>query len=202
MTNKTEIEPWALFDMDGTLCDYEKGLLSALNAIKSPDEPEFYGNIRDAPKHIKTRADLIRADSIWWETLEKFQLGWDVLKVAQDLEYEIMILTQGPRRNPESWSGKKRWIDKHLGPDTDVTITRNKGLVYGKVLVDDYPPYAERWLSWRDRGLVIMPANKLNEGYKHSRVIRYDGTNLEQVKKAMTLIRHRKRGEEIDISKI
>jgi hypothetical protein len=48
-----------------------------------------------------------------------------------------VILTQGPRRNANAWTGKKLWIDRNLGPDTDVTITRDKGLVYGKVLVDD-----------------------------------------------------------------
>jgi len=55
-----------------------------------------------------------------------------------------MILTQGPKKNPASWSGKKKWIDKNLGQDVDITITRDKGLVYGKVLVDDYPGYIEK----------------------------------------------------------
>ena len=203
MPNMTEIEPIALFDMDGTLCNYEKGLKDALNFIKSPEEPEFHGHLRDdTSEFLKRRADLIRADSSWWENLERFQLGWDVLRIAQDLEYEIMILTQGPRKNPESWSGKKKWIDKHLGSDTKITITRDKGIVYGKVLVDDYPKYAERWLSWRDRGLVIMPANEENKGYEHSQVIIYDGSNLNRVEKAMRAVRYRKRGEEIDFSKI
>jgi hypothetical protein len=44
-----------------------------------------------------------------------------------------MILTQGPRKNPASWAGKKKCIDRHLGQDADITITRDKGLVYGKV---------------------------------------------------------------------
>ena len=195
----TEIEPIALFDMDGTLCDYEKGLSEALNNLRSPDEPEFYGHLRDdAPEYIKKRADLIRKDISWWENLEKFSLGWDVLSIAQELDFNIMILTQGPRRNPASWQGKKKWIDKHLGPDTDITITRNKGIVYGKVLVDDFPKYVEQWLSWRDRGLVIMPANESNIGYKHPQVIRYDGSNLDHVRRAMILARNRKAREEVD----
>jgi len=45
--------------------------------------------------------------------------------------------------------------------------------------------YVERWLSWRDRGLVIMPANEGNKNFSHPQVIRYDGSNLEVVKKAM-----------------
>jgi 5'(3')-deoxyribonucleotidase len=202
-TNMTEIEPWALFDMDGTLSDFEKALSKELNFLKSPDEPEFYGHLSDdAPGYIRARADLIRADGSWWENLERFPLGWDVLKIAQDLKYNIMILTQGPRRNPEAWAGKKRWIDKHLGPNTNLTITRNKGLVYGKVLVDDFPEYVEQWLSWRERGLVIMPANDSNIGYEHPQVIRYDGSNLEKVKRAMTLARNRKAREEVDYTSV
>jgi hypothetical protein len=193
----TEIEPIALFDMDGTLCDYDTGLFEALEKIRAPNEP-VYHSVRDAPDHIKRRADLIRSSSSWWENLPPFKLGWDVLHMAEQTGFNIMILTQGPRRNPESWSGKKKWIDKYLGPDMDVTITRDKGLVYGKVLVDDYPEYAERWLAWRDRGLVIMPANSSNEGYEHPQVIRYDGSNKEKIRDVLRLVKHRKRGEEID----
>jgi len=199
----TEIEPIALFDMDGTLCDYEKGLSDALNFIRSPHEPEFRGHLwDDAPEYIQRRADLIRSSRSWWKNLNKFQLGWDVLAIAKSLGFKIMILTQGPRKNPESWAGKKMWIDKHLGTDTDITITRDKGIVYGKILVDDYPQYIKRWLSWRDRGLVIMPANEENKNFTHPQVIRYDGTNLEQVIKAMILARNRKAREEVDYTSI
>jgi 5'(3')-deoxyribonucleotidase len=122
-------------------------------------------------------------------------LGWDILNVAKKLNYNIHILTQGPRENPVAWSGKKKCIDKNFGENFDITLTRNKGIVYGKVLVDDFPKYIEKWLSWRERGLVIMPANELNKSYKHSQVIRYDGTNMEEVSNAMKIARNRKRGE-------
>jgi 5'-nucleotidase len=192
--NMTEIEPIALFDMDGTLCDYNAGLYSALETLCSPSEPKI-SSLRDAPEYIQRRMDLIRASSSWWENLPRFQLGWDILKIANNLGFRIMILTQGPKRNPESWAGKKKWIDKHLGRDTDITITRDKGLVYGKVLVDDSLEYAERWLNWRERGLVIMPSNESNKNYIHPQVIRYDGTNPEIVSEAMKRARDRKRGE-------
>jgi hypothetical protein len=176
----------ALFDMDGTLCDYDKGLFEELEKLRSPEEPEVHPPIRsDFPEHVKNRADLIRKSGKWWENLEKFKLGWDVLEIAKELGFGIMILTQGPRKNPSSWSGKKIWIDKNLGKDVDITITRDKGLVYGKVLVDDFPGYVGRWLEWRKRGLVIMPANKGNKDFKHPQVIRYDGTNLDEVREAL-----------------
>ena len=175
----------ALFDLDGTLCDFENQIMKDMEQMRSEEEPKIRKWTHAHPKHIERRMDAIMASPDWWEKLPRLQLGWDVLEVAMDLGYRIMILTQGPRRNPSSWVGKKLWIDRNLGPDTDITITRDKGLVYGKVLVDDSPQYVERWLVWRKRGLVIMPANSANEDYKHRQVLRYDGTNLQDVRAAM-----------------
>jgi 5'-nucleotidase len=181
-----EIENWALFDMDGTLCNYDLGLLRELNKLKSPGEPEIELPIKDkAPKYLQERANLVRSCKSWWANLPKFELGFDIWDLAEELGYQRMILTQGPKKNPNAWTGKKLWIDRNLGPDTDMTITRDKGLVYGKVLVDDFPGYVNRWLQWRPRGLVIMPANKGNEDYTHKQVIRYDGSNLAEVREAM-----------------
>lgn len=181
-----EKENVALFDMDGTLCDYDQGLFIELEKLRSPSEKPFEGPVRDnAPKYIKIRADLIKKDEEWWANLKKYKLGWDVLELAKEIGFRIMILTQGPRKNTSSWSGKKKWLDKNLGTDVDITITRDKGLVYGKILVDDFPEYAERWLKWRPRGLVIMPANEENKNYSHPNVIIYDGKNLDKIKMAM-----------------
>lgn len=180
------IENIALFDMDGTLCDYDSGLKVEMDKLISPGEQPFTPPLEDnAPKYLKARADLIRSSESWWANLPKLKLGWDILEIARNLEYKIMILTQGPRRNPASWSGKKRWMDKNLGEDVNITITRDKSLVYGKVLVDDYPKYVEGWLKWRPRGRVIMPEGPLNKGFHHPNVIKYDGTNIKQVQEAM-----------------
>jgi hypothetical protein len=66
-----------------------------------------------------------------------------------------------------------------------VTITHDKGLVYGAVLVDDWPDYILKWLEHRPRGLVIMPAHDHNAGFTHHNVVRYDGTNIDEVKARM-----------------
>jgi 5'-nucleotidase len=181
-----------LFDLDGTLCDYNLGLKQSMVLLESPnerdfpDEPAFKGVPRDdAPAYLRARANLIRSTVDWWADLPKFKLGFDIWDLAGTLEYRKMILTQGPRRNANAWTGKKLWIDKNLGQDVDITITRDKGLVYGKVLVDDWPEYIERWLEWRPRGLVIMPANESNVSFKHPQVIRYDGNNFVEVAEAM-----------------
>jgi hypothetical protein len=176
----------ALFDMDGTLCDYDGGLSLSMAQLASPEEPPFKGVPRDdAPAYLRCRADIIRSNLEWWATLPKFKLGFDIWDLAGEFGYRRMILTQGPKRNHHAWAGKKMWIDKNLGQDTEITITRDKGLVYGKILVDDFPDYIHRWLEWRPRGLVIMPANETNKNYFHPQVIRYDGRNYDVVEAAM-----------------
>lgn len=179
-----ESENVALFDMDQTLCDHNGQLARDMKALALPGDPEFTPDLKNAPKVLQERADRIRSSQEWWASLPRMQLGWDVLQVAQELGYRIMLVTKGPGRNAEAWTGKKLWRDRQL-PDAAMTITEDKGLIYGKILVDDWPIYVDRWLTWRPNGLVIMPASDYNRDYSHPQVIRYDGTNLEEVKSAM-----------------
>ncbi len=175
--------------MDGTLFDHENSLKIELEKIRCPEEPVIPFNFKNNPRYLQNRINLIYNSESFWSEMPKFKLGWDILGIANELGYHIMILTQGPKRNPAAWSGKKKCIDKHFGEDVDITLTRDKSLVYGKVLVDDYPGYIDRWLQWRKRGLVVMPANESNKDYFHPQVIRYDGTNLEEVRSAMEKIK-------------
>ena len=171
-----------LFDMDGTLCDYETALKESMEKLRHPNEPSYYGPPKDdAPAYLRARADLIRSKTSWWANLPKFKLGFDIWDLCVQLEFRNMILTQGPKRNPNAWMGKKLWLDKNIGEEADVTITRDKGLVYGRALVDDFPKYIIRWLEWRPRGIVIMPAQEHNINFTHPQVTRYDGSNFIEV---------------------
>jgi hypothetical protein len=51
--------------------------------------------------------------------------------------------------------------------------------------------YIERWLTWRPRGLVIMPAQPWNEDFRHSNVLRYNGKNLDAVKASLQAVKER-----------
>jgi len=176
----------ALFDLDGTLCDYDQALLKSLEGLRSPNEDVITVLSRkNHPTYLRARMDLIRSKASWWTGLKTFKLGMDIWTVAGNIGFQRMVLTQGPKRNPKSWMGKKMWVDTHLGEDVDITITRNKSQVYGNILVDDYQDYIEGWLKWRPRGLVIMPAHDYNKRLKHPQVIRYTGMNLPEVTMAM-----------------
>ncbi len=173
--------PIALFDMDGSLCDYDKALRRDLNKIKSPDEV-IIDDIRqlEHSPHMNERMKLIKSQTGWWENLEPLEVGMNIYKILERIGFDIHILTQGPKNTVSAWTEKVRWCHNYLN-NTDVTITRNKSLVYGKILVDDYPEYALNWLKWRTRGLVIMPQNNQNKDVKHPNIILCDGDNIEYV---------------------
>jgi len=177
-------QPIALFDMDGTLCDYDLGLESSLAPLRCPHESRRRVRDRES-KWLKARMDLIRSSTDWWADLPRLDLGFDLWRMAGEVGYRRMILTQGPKKNPNAWAGKKHWLDRNVGADVEVTITRDKGLVYGRILVDDFPEYALRWLKWRPRSLVVMPLNDQNRKFKHPQVVHYDGKNYHRVQYLM-----------------
>jgi hypothetical protein len=100
-----------------------------------------------------------------------------------------MVLTNGPSKIPAAWAEKVLWCQEHV-PDADITIGRDKGLVYGRILFDDWPPYVRRWLRWRPRGLVVMLDHPRNRGFEDPRVFRYTGAEktelLERLERATT----------------
>lgn len=173
----------ALFDMDGTLADYGGQLKKDLLSLASPDDPKLETDWYDdeSKPWIQNRIKLIKTQVGWWEKLPKLQLGFDILKMAKDIGYDIHILTKGPRTTHSAWTEKLIWCQKNIGEQTEVTITFDKSLVYGRVLVDDFPPYMDSWLKRRPRGLGIMPATSYNKDYKHPNVIRCDENNLDEV---------------------
>lgn len=198
--NEKKSELIALFDMDGTLCDYNKSLVEKLNRLRSPqEEMAKEEDLFSLPSFLEERKNVITESQSFWENLPRFQLGWDVYNISLDLGYKPVILTQAPRFKPFSLSGKLIWLNKNFPSGVDFNMTRDKGLTYGKVLVDDFPPYIERWLKWRENGLVIMPANQGNKTYSHPNVIRYDGNNLEEVRKALSIAKERMPKEKLNL---
>jgi hypothetical protein len=169
----------ALFDLDGTLADHNGELGRRLALMRAPEEPEScYAELGNdvPPEHLRERIRAIRNNPGFWINLPKLSAGFEILEEAHKLGFQIEVLSKGPRHAAIAWMEKLQWCDKHLaGFPHQVTITMDKGLVYGKVLVDDYPDYALRWLRWRKRGTVILPNQPWNRGFEHPQVYRYDG---------------------------
>lgn len=172
----------ALVDMDGTLCDYESALNAKMKEVLGDDVHTW------DPKYDKLR-DLIKAQPGFWRNLEPIPFGMEVFDYLEDAGFEIHILTKGPYRTTGAWTEKVEWCRNWL-PGTPVTITENKGMVYGKVLFDDYPDYCEAWMKYRPRGLVITPAYEYNKEFAENhpnQVLRCTVADLDKIKKTIRL---------------
>lgn len=172
----------ALVDLDGTLADYNEALERDLEAIRSPHEPviDYDREYGKKTPYMKERIRIIRSQPGWWLNLKPIQKGFDILEELKKFGFTFHVLTKAPHSVPTAWTEKVQWCQEHL-PNVDITISQDKSLVYGKILVDDWPPYADAWLEHRPRGLLIMPAQRWNEGYSHPNCVRYDGTNMAEV---------------------
>lgn len=173
----------ALFDLDGTLVDYDGHMRRSLEEIRcDAEEHATYEPAADDPPWLKARKRLIRSQRDWWTNIPLHGPGVELLRVAQDIGFQSHILTKGPYNTTNAWTEKVECC-RNMFPDVPVTISEDKSLVYGRVLVDDWPEYVEPWLAARPRGIVVMPAHPWNADFRHERAIRYDGSNLSEVRR-------------------
>ncbi len=185
-------EPIALFDLDGTLADFDAGMQQRLAELRSPGEDPTADEtaFEDVP-HVKARRRLIKAQPGFWRELATIPLGFQLLEEARAQRFLCQILSKSPRKIPTAAGEKIEWCVKHV-PDLPIVLSEDKGLVYGKLLCDDWPEYIERWLTWRPRGLVVAVAQRWNLGIDKrfsKSVVRYDGMNFAYVRERMQEIR-------------
>lgn len=160
----------ALIDIDGTLADYSGSMIKALNEIKSPDE-SFITKIEDPPLWLDKRMDIIKSKPGFWRNLPILPLGFAIVDLLREANFKLNVLTKGPKLTTSAWSEKVEWCRSNL-PSAQITITEDKSNVYGKVLVDDWPNYIEKWLKWRPRGTVFMPSQPWNKDFSHPQVVK------------------------------
>jgi len=190
----------ALIDLDGTVADYDTAMKSELDQLRSPGEAPVVDRYMDRENnevkeqpHLERRRKLIQQKPGFWRNLPRHSLGFQVIEEMRALKFTLGVLTKGPGKTPGAWTEKFEWCQLNL-PDADVTITQNKARVYGRVLFDDWPDYFIPWLVHRPRGLVIAVAQPWNanmqdiiaqakdSGVENPRILRYDGTNLEDLR--------------------
>lgn len=187
--------PVALIDLDGSLADYDAAMRRDYAALCGPGE--YLEDLYDEKlPWVKARRDLISRQPGWWRGLARIERGFEVVDMFRDLGFRLMVCTRASKQKPDCWGEKVEWCREHL-PDASVTITQDKGLVYGRVLLDDWPPYGKRWLAHRPRGLLVMVAQPWNEHafLDDPRVIRYDGSGKDALLERLKGARDRPDGE-------
>lgn len=149
----------ALVDMDGTLCDFRGALDRDLARVLNGRGDE----VKVPPCVVQEIEYLIRGTPGWYFNLKPLPLGFEILRMLQDIGFRIMILTKSSKESRNAWSEKAAWIKEHLPPEVEVTVTMDKAGYYGRVLVDDYPNHFLRWMERRPRGIVVMPTQAWNK---------------------------------------
>jgi len=144
----------ALFDMDETLVDFQGALRSRLEKMQGPDE-EFPADLWNMPDYWYARAQAIKKEPGFWRNLQPLAWGQQVLKVCQEIGFDIHILTKGPTTGSQAWAEKVDWVHEHM-PFATLHITEDKRIAYGRVFIDDYWPFMELWLKNRPRGLGVV----------------------------------------------
>lgn len=195
MPDSTTKAPELVFlaDLDGSLVDLDGAMHAQLSLLMSPGEDmpkNGPGEGEDLP-WIKARRDLIKKQPGFWRNLAPIQEGFRIVRLAESLGFRAVVLTKGPFNTTSAWTEKVEWCRKHLG-NVPVIVSEDKGLVYGRVLFDDWPPYITRWLEWRPRGLVVMLSHPWNEGFQHPNVFRFNqGLTGEAEATQMAALRER-----------
>jgi 5'-nucleotidase len=178
-----------LFDLDGSLADYEGQLRNDIRKLVSEADLKRFDELgmwqADEQEPFKSLIRLIKKQPCWWRSLPVLEDGMKIYNLSTEIGFENHVLTKGPKRYPRAWKEKVEWSQEHLGELVNVHITSRKSMVYGKFLYDDYPEYVDDWLKARPRGIAIMPVNQTNLSYSHPRCIKWDGKNYEEVKTAL-----------------
>lgn len=199
-------EKIALFDLDGSLADFDRAMRRDLRLMRFPGEPEIADdtNLHDLEaefSYIEARMNFIKSKRGWWRELPRIESGFAIVREAQSIGYHIDILTKASRKQSQAWMEKVQWCEEQPElAEADIHLTMNKGLVYGKLLFDDFPYYMTKWLRHRPRGLGIMPVTPYNVAYSQPNVLKYDGANIEAVVTAMQIAYDREEKEPLILS--
>ena len=195
MPHQTSLDrPIALVDLDGTLCNFSEAILERLIELRGPnDDPDDELKL-EPPPYILARQRIIMSTSGFWRNLKPIPAGLQLVSLLVELEFNTHVFTKGPSDNPSAWAEKFEWCRLHV-PELRVIMTEDKSLVNGDVLVEDWPPYIIQWRRRCPKGFVIIPAQPWNEDAKVEQLenaIRYNGTNLTEVRTFLETLRKNK----------
>ncbi len=103
----------ALFDMDGSLADYDLAMRRDLRSMRAPCEPPIADddnlhNMEDEP-HLDTRMRFIKSHSGWWRDLPRMEEGFQIVRLAREIGFSINILTKAPSSHSSAWTEKYEW---------------------------------------------------------------------------------------------
>jgi hypothetical protein len=96
-TDAIDLAKVFLFDLDGSLADYDGTLLADLERMRSPAEPPV-AELRAAfaQPHLRARIDAATARPGWWAGLPPLEAGMAVYRLAKGIGFDCQVLTKMP----------------------------------------------------------------------------------------------------------
>lgn len=177
------VRPIALIDLGGTLCDCNVRLRDCLARLDRAHDP-IAGASRDEDADESRRRRVMGAPG-FWRDLPPLAVGFELLEMVRELGFRVHVVTKGPHDSPAAWADKVSWCRQHL-PGVPVVVTDSKTLVFGHVLIDDWPPYVDEWQRQWPAGLAVVPIQPWNDGVPVGpRVLRYDEVHQAEVRDAL-----------------
>ena len=110
-------------DLDGVMVDLEN------HAIR-----------RHGPKAVEQLGKLTSIDKELFEDPDPIPGSIEAIKKLSEV-YDVYFLTTAPWSNANSWSSKRRWVQKNLGKYAHkrLIVSHRKDLCMGDYLIDDRP---------------------------------------------------------------
>ena len=137
-------------DMDGVIVGFNHEVCTRFNL---PHPPKIYDYFEDIRPQVN---EICNID--FWVNLEWAENGKEILKLVEQTFSNIYLLTT-PMPNPESYTGKILWVQKHLPRYTKRTIITQvpKKLFAGSttVLIDDGDKNIDEFNKAGGRGILV-----------------------------------------------
>jgi len=181
----------ALVDLDGTIADCSKSLRKHLKKLRGPNDDSSDEDKLEPPPYILARQRLIMSTPGFWLDLEPIPSGLQLIDLLYELNFDTHVFTKGPKVNSNAWAEKVEWCRAYV-PDVKVIIADDKSLVSAEVLVEDWLPHIVQWRRRFPSGFVIIPTQSWNietDVERLEKALRYDGTNLKQVRTHLEALR-------------
>lgn len=121
--------------MDGVIVDFDKKIKEYCPTLDTSDAEEKYQDRADKVDEI------CGANPNIFEDMEPIEGAIEAVNCLLDEfdEYDVYFLSTPMWDVPESWAGKRIWLEKYFGDKCHkrLILTHRKDLAIGDVLIDD-----------------------------------------------------------------
>lgn len=163
------LETVVLVDMDGVITDFD-GHFDRLWSSRFPERPRLPQQSRTRIRIVDEYPPEYRADIEELFSSPGFYLGMsplpgalDALKDMAVAGLDVWICTSPLKAFRHCVAEKYDWVEKHLGTGwvSRLILTRNKGLIQGRYLIDDLPELLGQELATWELLLLDAPCNRM-----------------------------------------